>query len=179
MNGSIGPSRTFKEGLPQGSVLFPHLPTIYINDLIAEFKNTFVSVNADDLLIAHNARNKNIIVASLQPQEDKVVAWSDTARLNHNTSKCETAFFGLDWAEAAWQPNNTIDGNLMFCNHFPVFLGVRYDRQHTYAEHVRKLCQSQTEPSPASSTLPQWKQSSRNPSCPLFQRVSKPSPTKS
>ena len=40
-----------------------------------------MSVNADDLLIARSARNKDMIVASLQQEVDKVVAWSDKARL--------------------------------------------------------------------------------------------------
>ena len=110
MNGSMGLSRTFKEGLAQDSVL----STIYINDLLSEFeKNTFVSVYADYLLIASSSRNKDMVVTSLQPEVDKVVAWSDKVRLTLNTSKCETAFFSLDCAEAAWQPNITIDGKQM------------------------------------------------------------------
>ena len=59
MNGSIGPSRTFKDVLPQGSVLSPILFTIYIDDLLVEFgKDTFVSAHADDLLIAHSERSR-------------------------------------------------------------------------------------------------------------------------
>ena len=143
MNSSTGPSRTFKDGLTQGSVLSPLLFTIYINDLLAEIeKDTFVSAYTDDLLTVRSARNKDMVVASLQPVVDKVVAWSDKARLSLSTSKCETAIFSLDCTESAWQPNITIDGKRMFCNPFPVFLGVRYDRQLTFAEYERKLCQS-------------------------------------
>ena len=91
--GSIGPSRTFNEGLPQGSVLF----SIYVDDLLAEFeKDAFVSAYADDLLIACSSRNKDMIVVYLQPELDKVVIWSDKARLTLSTSKCKTAFFSLD-----------------------------------------------------------------------------------
>ena len=68
---------------------FPILFTIYIDNILAEFeKDTFVSTYADDLLIARSARNKNMIVAPLQPI-DRVVVWSDKARLTLNTSKCE------------------------------------------------------------------------------------------
>ena len=98
-----------------------------------------MSAYADDLLVAHS---KDMIVASLQPEVDKVVAWSDKARLTHNTFKCEKAFFSLDGAEAAWQPNIIFDGKQMFCNPFPIFLGVRYDWQLKFGEHVPKLCQS-------------------------------------
>ena len=44
--------------------------------------------------------------------------------------------------------------------------------------NLRKFSWRRPEPSPALSTLPQLKQSSRNPCCPLYQRVSKPSPSK-
>ena len=143
VNGSIFLSRTFKEGLPKGFIILPLLFTIYIDVLLTEFeKDTFVSVYTDDLLIARSARNKDMIVASLQLEVDKVVGWSDKARLTNETSKCETAFFSLDCAVAVWQPNINIGGKRMFCNHFPVFLDVRFDRQLTFAEHVQKLCQS-------------------------------------
>ena len=125
LNGSIGPSRTFMDGLPQGSVIFPIIFAIYIYSLVAEFeKDTFVSTYADDLLIARSAGNKNMIVLSLQPEIDKVVAWCDKARLTLNTSKCETTFVSMHCAEAVWQHNIIIDGRLMFCNPFPVFLCV-------------------------------------------------------
>ena len=99
-----------------------------------------MSVHADDLLIARSVRNKDMIVASIQLEGDKMVVWSDKARLTSNTTKRETAFFSLDRAVAALRPNITIDGKRMFCNVFPVFWGVRYDRKITFGEHVRKLC---------------------------------------
>ena len=127
---------------------FPFLFTIYINNLLAEFeKDMFVSAYADDLLIARSARNKNMIVAPLQPV-DKVVVWSDKARLTHNVSKCETAFFSLDCAEAAWQPNITIDGKQMFCNpttfsQAPGHCGLPGNE---LADHQAKLCAAETQP---------------------------------
>ena len=139
VNGSIGPSRTFKESLPHGSVPSHLLFTIYINDLLGEFEDAFVSDYADDLLIS---RNKDMMLASLQPEVCKVFTWSDKANLTLNTSKCETAFFRLECAEAAWQPNITIDGKRMFCNPFPIFWRVMYDRRFIFRKHVKKLCQS-------------------------------------
>ena len=92
-------------------------------------------------MIARGARNKNMTVASLMPEVDKVVTCYDKARFTHNASKCETAFLSLDCVDAAWQHIITIDAKQMFCNPLPDFLGARCDRQLTYAEHVRKLCQ--------------------------------------
>ena len=96
--GSNGPSCTFKEDQPRGTLLF----TISINDLLAEFKDdSFVSGYADDQAIANSAHNKDMIIASLQQEVDNVVEWSAKARLTLNSSKCEMAFFCLDCAEVA------------------------------------------------------------------------------
>ena len=78
---SIGPSRTFKEGLPHGSDIPLLHFTIYIGDLLAEFvMDALVSTYAGDLWIAHSATNKNMIVASTKQEVDNVFAWSDKAR---------------------------------------------------------------------------------------------------
>ena len=106
MNISIGPSRTFNEGLSQGSVLF----SIYIEELFDFEDDAFVSAYADDLTIARSTCNKDIIITSLQPEADKVVTRSAKTRLTLNSSMFEMAFFSLDSAETAWQPNITIDG---------------------------------------------------------------------
>ena len=124
------------EGLPQGSVLSFLLFTICINDLLVKFEDdTFVCAYADDMAIARCARNKDVIIASLQPEVDKVVAWSAKMRLTLKISKCEMAFFSLDYAEH--QPNIAIDGIQMFRNPLSVFLGVRYHQQVTFGEHVQ------------------------------------------
>ena len=85
VNLSIGLSRTFKGRSAPGLHPLRLLFTIYINDLQAEFeKDTFVTAYADDLLMARSSLNKDVIVASLHPEVDKVVAWSDKARLTVN-----------------------------------------------------------------------------------------------
>ena len=112
VNLSIGPSRTFLEDLPQFSVLSTLLYTIYIIDLLVEFKD-------DAYVIACSASNKYVVISSLQPEVDNVVAWS--ARLTMNAFMCVMAFFSLDCAEAAWQPNITIAIKLMFCNTLLIF----------------------------------------------------------
>ena len=61
--------------------------TIYIDNLAEFEKDTFVSTYADDQLIARNASNKDMIIASLHVEVDEVVVWSDKARLSLNTSK--------------------------------------------------------------------------------------------
>ena len=106
---------------------------------MAGFENdTFVTANTDDLLIDRSACNKDMIVASLPTEVDKVVVWFDKARLTPKSSKFETTFLSQHWSEAVWQ-TNVIVRNRMFCNPFP---SVSYDRQLTFWENVGKLCQS-------------------------------------
>ena len=59
LNGVTGRCRTFKEGLPQGSVLSPLRFVLYINDLLWNVsESTMVTAYADDLALACRGRKK-------------------------------------------------------------------------------------------------------------------------
>ena len=131
--------RTFKEGLPQGSVLSPLLFVLYINDLLANFcESTMVSAYADDLALACRGRKKEDVAKRMQAEVDKVVSWSQQARLTLNDAKCEVAFFSLDNAKAQWWPQITINGVPPSCTPSPTFLGVTYDRRMTFGTQGQK-----------------------------------------
>ena len=80
----------------------------------------------------------------LQKEVDKVVKWSDDARLILNINKCEVFFFSLCTAEASWQPHITIKSLPLSFNAAPIFLGVQYDRKLTFSENAKKVCQAMT-----------------------------------
>ena len=142
LNGVTGRCRTFKEGLPQGSVLSPLLFVLYINDLLGNFsESTMDSAYADDLALACLGRKKEDVALRMQAEVDKVVSWSQQARLTLNAAKCEVAFFSLDNAEAQWRPQITINGGPLSCTPSPTFLGVTYDRRMTFGTQVKKVCQ--------------------------------------
>ena len=77
----------------------------------------------------------------MQAEVDKVVSWSQQARLTFNAAKCEVAFFSLDNAEAQWRPQLTINGVPPSCTPSPTFLGVTYDRRMTFGTQVKNVCQ--------------------------------------
>ena len=142
LNGVTGRCRTFKEGLPQGSVLSPLLFVLYINDLLGNFsESTMVSAYADDLALACRGRQKEDVALRMQAEVDKVVSRSQQARLTLNAAKCEVAFFSLDNAEAQWRPHIIINGVPPSCTPSPTFLGVTYDRRMTFGTQVKKVCQ--------------------------------------
>ena len=141
-NGVTGRCRTFKEGLPQGSVLSPLLFVLYINDLLGNFSESImVSAYADDLALAFRGRKKEDVALRLQAEVDKVVSWSQQARPTLDAAKCEVAFFSLDNAEAQWRPQITTNGVPPSCTPSTTFLGVTYDRRMTFGTQVKKVCQ--------------------------------------
>ena len=142
LNRVTGRCRTFKEELAQGSVLSPLLFVLYINDVLWNFsESTMVSAYAYDLAQAFRGRKKEDVALRMQAEVDKVVSWSQQARLTLNAAKCEVAFFSLDNAEAQWRPQITINGVPPSCTPSPTFLGVTYDRRMTFGTQVKKVCQ--------------------------------------
>ena len=53
---------------------------------------TIVSAYANDLAIACSGRSKIDMTKKLRKEFDKVVKWSDDARLTLNINKCEVSF---------------------------------------------------------------------------------------
>ena len=141
LNGVTWRCRTFKEGLPQGSVLSRLLFVLYINDLLWNFReSTMISAYTDDLALACRVRKKEDVALRMQADVDKVVSWSQHARLTLNAAKCEVAFFSLDNAEAQWRPQIIIMGVPPSSTHLPTFLSVTYDRRMTFGTQVKKVC---------------------------------------
>ena len=130
LNGVTGRCRTFKEGLPQGSVLSQLLFVLYINVLLGNFcESTMVSAYADDLALACRGHKKEDVALRMQAEVDKVVSWSQKVRLTLNAAKCEVA------------TPNYINGVPLSCTPSPTFLGVTYDRRMTFGTQVKKVCQ--------------------------------------
>ena len=97
-----------------------------------------VSAYADGLAMACRGRKKEDVALRMQAEVDKVVSWSQHARLTLNAAKCEVAFFSLDNTDAQWRPLITINGVPQSCTPSPTFLGATYDRRMTFGTQVKR-----------------------------------------
>ena len=74
-------------GVPQGSHLGPTLFLLFINDIVDEMDDVFISLFADDVKIARIIHS-NADTKILQRAIDKLKAWCDTNNLHLNLDKC-------------------------------------------------------------------------------------------
>ena len=79
--------RKITSGVPQGSVLGPHLFVIYINDLPDGLENTF-KMYADDSKVIAEVEDK-ITESKLQTDIHKIKDWCDKWSMSLNSKKCK------------------------------------------------------------------------------------------
>ena len=65
--------------------------------------------------------------------------WSEYWCLPLNPSKCEVSFISVDPHQANLQPNLLLLGSRLRFNPTPTFLGVTFDRTHSFFKHVSSL----------------------------------------
>ena len=136
-DGTLGISRQFHQGLPQGSVLSPLLFLFYINNLANIIPNFNINAMfADDVSILATANTKEEAVRKAQAGVDVVVRWSKEWKLNLNTGKSESSFFSLAAHESNFSPQIVIDGVVIKSNKNPRLLGVHLDRQETLIQQT-------------------------------------------
>ncbi|XP_043204749.1 uncharacterized protein LOC122371992 [Amphibalanus amphitrite] len=135
-------SRVFKEGLPQGSVLAPLLWLIYVNDIDEGLpEGVSRSLFADDVALLADARTPEECDAHLQPCLDSIGAWLTRWKVTPSVSKCTSTLFSLDPKQQRGRvrPNLKLHGQEITATEHPTFLGIKFDPQLTFAEHVSDL----------------------------------------
>jgi ribonuclease HI len=132
--------RVFREGLPQGSVLSPFFFLVYINDLTHLLPDDVsVSLFADDVAVWASASTTAEASAKVQRALDRIETWADEWRMEISAEKCESTLFSLDPRDAHVQPEVKLMGVQVPFSSAPTFLGVRFDRQLSFRDHVESV----------------------------------------
>ena len=130
------PSRTLKDGLPQGSVLAPLLFNIYTADLPHTLSRKFVY--ADDIALATQDRDLARTEATLTEDLSALGTYFTKWKLNPNPNKTEVACFHLNNRQANQKLNVNFGGVQLKHNERPQYLGVTLDRALTFKSHLEK-----------------------------------------
>ena len=139
-------SRSFKAGVPQGSVISPLLFIIFINDIVDKLpSNVEASLFADDLAIWASDPNITNAEEMVQNGLNEIVNWTNKWKMVINVGKCETTIFTKHKKELTYKPNLSMNGEQIPYNKTPKFLGITFDRELTFKSHmenIAKKCKS-------------------------------------
>ena len=131
-------------GVPQGSVLGPHLYIIFVNDLFYNVKDAKLSAYADEKQLYFSHKEALTLQHTLNSELAIVSSWiSDNGRIL-NAKNCESLLFRRPKAQCnqmneediSFSVNGTVIKAHMSCK----LLGVHIDDNLNLSKHVASLC---------------------------------------
>jgi ribonuclease HI len=136
-NGEQCRMRSLSQGVPQGSVLAPHLFVFFINGITDQVpEDVEMALYADDVAIWSSDRNKEVATARIQDALNSISDWCSKKKMLINAEKSEVAIFSTSSGDASWRPDLWLNGQRMPFNATPKFLGVTMDRCLSFNNHV-------------------------------------------
>ena len=81
-------------GIGQGTILWPLLFIIYINDIVSVIKTLKVNMYADDCILYTSGNDWKRMSLKIQPEIDNVHLWCTANRLKINESKSKVLLIG-------------------------------------------------------------------------------------
>ncbi|GJQ66664.1 hypothetical protein Trydic_g4632 [Trypoxylus dichotomus] len=130
-------TRLIKAGVPQGSVLGPHLFNLYMYD-IPTLAHSKVTQFADDTAIYLSNRNRKHITMRLQEDIDALIKYFHAWRIKINPSKSTAVFFqGRRTHKIPEQIS--IEGLPIPWSKQAKYLGVMLDESLTYKHHAANI----------------------------------------
>jgi Reverse transcriptase (RNA-dependent DNA polymerase). len=131
---SLSTTRPMEAGVPQGTVLSPHLYTIYNSD-IPHPPNTNIYLYADDLTITSQSVDPRYSVSLLQNSLDQLETWCNRWKVKINPNKSSAILFtkrkipqNLDRLTLSQEP--------ISWNRQTRYLGVTMDQRLTWKPHI-------------------------------------------
>ena len=127
-------------GVPQGSILGPLLFLLHINDLPNTSKLLSFQLFADDTNIYFSRKNLNDLELILNQELHAVAEWMKSNRLALSILKTNFALFHSKRLKPYKSLNLKIDGvNIQEVSSVK-YLGVTFDSNLTWKNHVNELC---------------------------------------
>ena len=140
INGHKSDSLLITCGVPQGSILGPLLFFLYINDLPNTSKLLSFHFFADDTDIYCSSENLNDLELILNQELNTVAEWMKSNRLALSILKTNFVLFHCKRLKPYKSLNLKIDGVNIQEVSTVKYLGVTFDSNLTWKNHVNELC---------------------------------------
>ena len=139
VNGVSSSLEIIKYGVPQGSILGPLLFLIFINDL-PEATNFYVKLFADDTFLCAQNTNFNELESDVNLEIQKVHKWLESNKLTLNISKSQFMIISNSKNIPRNFSVSINEESLTRCRSYK-YLGVIFDENLNWNEHVKYVCQ--------------------------------------
>ncbi|KAJ8913997.1 hypothetical protein NQ315_012020 [Exocentrus adspersus] len=134
LEGEKSTYRDLEAGVPQGTVLSPHLFNIYTSDL-PRTDRTSMSLYADDTVLAAQSTEAATAGRYLQRATDELEEWCNRWKVAINADKSTGIIFTRRPTQRRAQ-EVTINGEAIQLSNNVKYLGVHLDRTMTWGHHV-------------------------------------------
>ena len=128
----------FLTGIPQGSVLGPHIFNIFINNLIAFIEITDICNFADDNALYKSSPKLSVVLKCLERGIWIVLNWFKVNPLKANPPKFQ--FMILDGGKFSQYKCKIEDSYFFFFKDKVVVFGISIDNKLTFEAHLENLC---------------------------------------
>jgi len=137
LNGKVSSYKILQNGLPQGSVLSPILFNTYTDDIACTSSRKFIY--ADDVALVAQVRTFTELEDTLNDDLIIMQKYFRKWHLKLNPSKSEIKVFHLNNREANRELKIQIDGESVVSEECPKYLGLKFDRNLTYNQHLEGM----------------------------------------
>ena len=139
VNGVSSSLEIIKFGIPQGSILGPLLFLIFINDL-PEATNFYVKLFADDTFLCAQNTNFEKLESDVNFEIQKVHKWLESNKLTLNISKSQFMIISNSKNIPRNFSVSIKEESLIRCRSYK-YLGVFFDENLNWNEHIKYVCQ--------------------------------------
>ena len=141
LNGTISTPNVIRSGVPQGSILWPLLFLLFINDMPKNIVNCSIDMYADDTLIYVCHNDIDVIEKCLNEDLASLSKWLDRNVMKANVSKTKTMILGTPPRISRIRDVNIIMNGIAVerVNTFK-YLGITIDANLQWNDQINNIC---------------------------------------